>query len=83
VKYDDFPVGTLVRQKIYDDKHRCGIVFKKCAAAEIIWVHWQLNEAAHAVSNESYSEPVLLNVLRPERYLSVVALPRWTGGDRV
>tara|TARA_B100000131_G_scaffold311554_1_gene344541 strand:- start:698 stop:952 length:255 start_codon:yes stop_codon:yes gene_type:complete len=72
----DYPLGTLVRQKIYDDKHRCGIVFKKVEGADIIWVYWQMNEAAHAVSNESYSEAVLLNTLRPEKYLNIVALPR-------
>jgi len=71
---NDYPIGTLVRQKLYDNKYRCGIVFKKFHG--IVWVYWQMNEAAHAVSNESYPEPVMLGTLRPEKYLKVVALPR-------
>ena len=75
MNYDDFPIGALVKQKIYDDKHRYGVVFKKVELPKMLWVHWQLNESAHAVSNESYSEAVMFDVLRPEKYLSVVSLP--------
>lgn len=77
---DDYPVGTLVQQKLYDEKHRYGVVFKKNQVPNILWVFWQLNESAHAVSNESYAEAMLLDTLRPEKYLNIIALP---GGNHV
>lgn len=82
MNYEDFPVGALVCQKIYDDKHRYGVVFKRNQVPKMLWVFWQLNEVSHAVSNESYSEAVLLETLRPEKYLKVIALPKDTGGIR-
>ncbi len=81
MNYEDFPIGTLVSQKLYDGKSRYGVVFKKNEVPKMLWVFWQLNEAAHAVSNESYSEAVLLDALRPEKYLNVIALP--SGSIRV
>ena len=80
MNFDDFPIGTLVRQKLYDDKHRYGVVFKKNDVPKILWVFWQLNESSHAVSDESYSEAMLVDTLRPEKYLRVVALPQNLGG---
>ena len=79
MNYEDFPIGTLVHQKLYDDKHRYGVVYKRNDLPKMLWVFWQLNESSHAVSNESYSEAVLLEALRPEKYLNVIALPKNTG----
>ena len=80
---DNFPVGTLVKQSLYDDKHRYGVVFKKKELPKLLWVFWQLNEASYAVSNEAYSEAVLVDTLRPEKYLTVVAHPKdYMGGAR-
>lgn len=77
---DDFPIGTLVRQKLYDDKHRYGVVYRRNELPKMLWVYWQLNETSHAVSSESYSEAMLVETLRPEKYLSVIALPQVAGG---
>ena len=73
---DDYPIGSLVKQKLYDDKHRYGVVYKKNDLPKMLWVFWQLNESAHAVSSEAYSEAVMLDTLRPEKHLNVIALPK-------
>ena len=73
---EDYPIGSLVSQKLYDDKHRYGVVYKKNELPNILWVFWQLNESAYAVSDTAYSEAVLLQALRPEKYLNVIALPK-------
>ena len=72
---DDYPIGSLVCQNLYDNKYRYGVVFKKVEVPKILWVFWQLNESSHAVSNEAYSEAVMLDTLRPEKHLNVIALP--------
>jgi hypothetical protein len=78
---DDYPIGSLVHQNIYDDKHRYGVVFKKVQQPALLWVYWQLNELAHAVSNESYTEAIMIAALRPEKYLVVIALPTKVEGE--
>jgi hypothetical protein len=76
----DYPIGSLVHQKIYDDKYRYGVVFKKVQQPALLWIYWQLNETAHAVSNGSYAEAIMIDGLRPEKYLEVIALPTKAGG---
>ena len=80
---DDYPIGTLVSQKIYEDKSRYGVVYKTNELPKMLWVYWQLNETSHAVAAQSYSEAMLIEAVRPEKYLNVIALPKMTGGKDV
>jgi hypothetical protein len=71
-----FPIGSLVSQRIYDDKWRYGVVYRNNVKEQMLWVFWQLNEAAHAVATESYVEPVALQFLGEGKGLKLIALPR-------
>lgn len=78
-KENNLIVGSLVRQTIYEDKKRYGIIYKVIEPSEsdyIYWVFWQLNVNEYAVSNQAYVEPILWsNSIKIGRPLELVKKP--------